>query len=167
MQVSDRQRLLYLYMREGWRRFSHRLALGRNTAFRFAGATPDRLIVAPTDLRAVDPFVAQEILDGRFPLAGRVLHTEGESPFELDLPSREFGVRLHSFGWLRHMRSINEEEAFTRIRQLINEWIASHGRAIGGLTWEADIIAQRLIAWLSHSPIMCCAMRSILFTGAS
>ncbi len=154
MQFSDRQRLLYLYLREGWRRFSHRLALGRNSALRFAGSTPDRLIVAPTDLRAIDPFVAQEIIDGRFPLAGRVLDTEGESPFELDLPSREFGVRLHSFGWLRHMRSVKDDEAFTRIRQLVNEWIGSHGRVIGGLSWEADIIAQRLIAWMSHSPIV-------------
>lgn len=73
------------------------------TALRLAGSTPARLIVAPTDLRAIDPFVAEEILAGRFPLAGRVLDTEGESPFEIDLPSHEFAVRLHSFGWLRHM----------------------------------------------------------------
>ena len=86
MRFSDRQRLLYLYLREGWRRFSRRMARGRNRAGRFAGRTPERLIVAPTDLRAVDPFVAREILQGRVPLAGRVLDTEGESPFELDLP---------------------------------------------------------------------------------
>jgi uncharacterized heparinase superfamily protein len=154
MQISDRQRLLYLYMREGWRRFSRRLALGRNSALRFAGTTPDRLIVAPTDLRAVDPFVAQEILQGRFPLAGRVLETEGESPFEMDLPSQEFGVRLHSFGWVRHMRSVKDEEAFGQLRHIVNDWIVTHGRYIGGIAWEADIISQRLIAWLSHSPII-------------
>ncbi|MBB5536859.1 heparinase II/III family protein [Rhizobium giardinii] len=154
MRISDRQRLPYLYLREGWRRFSRRLALGRNTAFRFTGSTPDRLIVAPTDLRAVDPFVAEEILQGRFPLAGRVLDTEGESPFEIDLPSREFAVRLHSFGWVRHMRAVKEEEAFVRLRHVVNDWIATQGRFIDGIAWEPEIIAQRLIAWLSHSPII-------------
>ncbi len=154
MRISDRQRLLYLYLREGWRRFSRRLALGRNSALRFAGTSPDRLIVAPTDLRAVDPFVAQEILQGRFPLAGRVLETGGESPFEIDLPSREFGVRLHSFGWVRHMRSVKEEETFGQLRSIVNDWISTHGRYINGIAWEADILAQRIISWLSHSPII-------------
>ena len=78
MLFSRKRRLLYLYLREGWRRFARRLSLGRMTALRFAGSTPDRLIVAPTDLRAVDPFAAEEILAGRYPLAGRVLDNQGE-----------------------------------------------------------------------------------------
>ncbi|WP_275786693.1 heparinase II/III family protein [Pararhizobium gei] len=154
MRISDRQRLFHLYLHESWRRFSRRLALGRNSAFRFTGKAPDRLIVAPTDLRAVDPFVAEEIMQGRFPLAGRVLDTEGESPFEMDLPSQEFAVRLHGFGWVRHMRSIKEEDALRHLRHLVGGWIETHGRRIGGIAWDADIIAQRLIAWLSHSPII-------------
>lgn len=154
MRFSDRQRLLYLYLREGWRRFSRRLALGRNSAFRFSGMTPDRLIVAPTDLRAIDPFVATEIIQGRFPLAGRVLETEGDSPFELDLPSREFAIRLHSFSWVRHMRALEDEKGYARLRQLMNDWIAIHGRHIGGLPWDPDVIAQRVMAWLSHSPVI-------------
>ena len=81
MQLSDRQRLSYLYLREGWRRFSRRLALGRISAMRFSGGTPDRLVVAPTDLHPADPFAGEEIAAGRFPLAGRVLATNGESPF--------------------------------------------------------------------------------------
>ncbi|THK38747.1 heparinase [Ensifer sp. MPMI2T] len=154
MVFSGKQRLLYLYLREGWRRFSRRIALGRLTAMRFAGSTPDRLIVAPTDLRAVDPFVAEVILEGRFPLAGRVLDTEGESPFEIDLPSHEFAVRLHSFGWLRHLRAIRDDAGYVRLRQIVDDWIGSHGRNIGGISWEADVIAQRIIAWLSHSPVV-------------
>ena len=111
---SSRRRLSYLYVREGWRRVSRRLSIGRVSTLRFTGSTPNRLIVAPTDLRAVDPFVAEEILAGRFPLAGRVLDTEGDSPFEIDLPSREFAARLHSFGWLRHLRAIREDAGYVR-----------------------------------------------------
>ncbi|HXV31447.1 MAG TPA: heparinase, partial [Sinorhizobium sp.] len=109
MLFSSKRRLLYLYLREGWRRFSRRLSLGRMSALRFAGSTPDRLIVAPTDLRAIDAFAAEEILQGRYPLAGRVLDTEGESPFEIDLPSHAFAAKLHSFGWLRHLRAVRDE----------------------------------------------------------
>lgn len=124
------------------------------TALRFAGSTPARLIVAPTDLRAIDPFAAEEILAGRFPLAGRVLDTEGESPFEIDLPSHEFAARLHSFGWLRHMRAIQDEAGSIRLRQIMDDWMGSHGRSIGEISWEADVVAQRVIAWLSHSPVV-------------
>jgi uncharacterized heparinase superfamily protein len=154
MLFSSKQRLLYLYLREGWRRFSRRLSLARLSVLRFAGSTPDRLIVAPTDLRAIDPFVAEEILQGRYPLGGRVLDTEGESPFEIDLPSRAFAMKLHSFGWLRHLRAVRDEAGFGRLRQIIDDWIATHGRNIGGISWEAEVVAQRTIAWLSHSPVV-------------
>lgn len=154
MLYSSRRRLLYLYLREGWRRLSRRLALGRLSALRFVGWTPDRLIVAPTDLRAVDGFVAEEILQGRYPLGGRALDTEGDSPFEIDLPSRAFATKLHSFGWLRHLRAVRDEAGFAKLRQIIDDWIATHGRNIGGISWEADVVAQRTIAWLSHSPVV-------------
>jgi uncharacterized heparinase superfamily protein len=154
MQLSDRQRLLYLYMREGWRRFSRRLALGRISAMRFSGSTPDRLIVAPTDLHPADSFAGEEIVAGRFPLAGRILECEGESPFALELPSEEFAVRLHSFGWLRHMRMVDPEKAAQTARFIVNDWLQSHGRVIGGLAWRPDVTAQRIIAWLSHSPVV-------------
>jgi uncharacterized heparinase superfamily protein len=154
MQLSDRQRLLYLYLREGWRRFSRRLALGRISAMRFSGGTPDRLIVAPTDLHPADSFAGEEIVTGRFPLAGRVLDCEGESPFALELPSEEFAVRLHSFGWLRHMRLVDPEKAAGTARFIVDDWLQSHGRVIGGLAWRPDVTAQRIIAWLSHSPVV-------------
>lgn len=154
MHFSDRQRLLYLYLREGWRRFSRRLAVGRISAARFMGSTPDRLIVAPTDLRAIDRFVAEEILNDRFPLAGRVLETGGLSPFALDLPSEEFAYRLHGFGWLRHIRAEPGDAAFAKARAHVDEWIADHGRIIGGIAWDPDVLSNRVIAWLSHSPVV-------------
>ncbi|WLS03758.1 heparinase II/III family protein [Shinella oryzae] len=154
MQLSDRQRLLYLYLREGWRRFSRRLALGKISAVRFSGGAPDRLIVAPTDLHPADSFAGEEITAGRFPLAGRVLDCEGESPFALELPSEEFAVRLHSFGWLRHLRLVDPDKAAHTARFIVDDWLQSHGRVIGGLAWRPDVAAQRIIAWLSHSPVV-------------
>jgi uncharacterized heparinase superfamily protein len=154
MQMSDNRRLVYLYAREAWWRLSRRWVLGRTSFLRFSGTTPDRLIVAPTDLRAIDPFVIQEIVAGRFPLAGRILETDGQSPFEIDLPSRAFAVKLHAFGWVRHARALTEDRDLARVRQLVSRWMATHGRDMTGIAWEPEIAAQRLMAWLSHSPVV-------------
>ena len=153
MQLTDRRRRFYLYAREAWRRVSRRLVVGRISAMRFSGNGPDRLIVAPTDLRAVDPFVAEEILEGRFVLAGRVLETHGRSPFSLELPSRIFAERLHSFSWLRHIRASRNDVACANARNIVDGWIEMHGRRIFGIAWDPDVIAQRIIAWLSHSTV--------------
>ncbi len=115
---------------------------------------PDRLIVAPTDLRALDPFVAEEILEGRFPLAGRILETYGQSPFSVELPSRAAAERLHSFAWLRHIRTNKTEAACASARQVVADWIALYGRSPKGIAWEAHVAAERVIAWLSHSTVV-------------
>ncbi len=150
----DRRHIFSLYLRESWRRICRWLAL---TRFRLTRATvkiPERLIVAPTDLRVIDPFVAEEILQGRFPLAGRVLVTEGESPFAADAPSPAFLRRLHSFGWLRHIRADKSDEACLKARRLVDQWIQAHGKRFEQPSWDVDLAAQRLIAWLSHSPVV-------------
>jgi uncharacterized heparinase superfamily protein len=126
----------------------------RATALPSLRRVPDRLVVAPTDLRAADPFIADEIAEGRFPLAGRLLVTEGRSPFGIELPSREFAARLHSFSWLRHIRASKNDAHTVVARRLTDEWLASHGKRLSGLAWDPDTTAQRIVAWLSHSTIL-------------
>ncbi|MBO3758250.1 heparinase II/III family protein [Ciceribacter sp. L1K22] len=113
-----------------------------------------KLLVAPTDLRAIDPFVAEEIMLGRFPLAGRILEVGEDSPFAHDMPSELFSVRLQSFSWLRHIRSSKDDECRGRTRFILDDWIDRYGSWATGGAWEPDVAAQRLIAWLSHSPIV-------------
>ncbi|MFC3161724.1 heparinase II/III family protein [Ciceribacter thiooxidans] len=154
MRFTERQRLVYLYLREAWRRISRQIAIGHISALRFAGSGSGRLIVAPTDLRIVDPFVAEEILVRRFPLAGKILDAGDRSPFEFEPPSQLFAVRLHSFAWLRHVRADKSPGACANARAIVDDWIRSHGTRIGGLSWDADVISQRVISWLSHSPVV-------------
>lgn len=142
------------YSSEAWRRLRRRLALLRMRLFRLSHRTPQRLIVAPTDLRPIDAFVAEEILEGRFPLAGRELDTNGVSPFFQELPSRAFAARLHSFSWLRHLRAVKTADASAAARTVVNQWLSTHGRIIDGIAWEPDVVATRLIALLSHSPVL-------------
>lgn len=154
MRLTQRQRLVYLYLAETCRRVLCRLAPPRALAVGLPGAVPPRLIVAPTDLRAIDPFVAEEIYQGRFPLAGRVLDAGSQSPFLLELPSHHFAVRLHAFSWLRHIRSDKSSTACANARALVDDWIELHGSRIDGIAWDVDVIAQRIIAWLSHSTVV-------------
>jgi len=151
---SDSRRSAYFYATESWQRFARRMALGRISAVRFAGAVPDRLIVAPIDLRMADPHIAAEIYSGRFALGGRLLDTQGTSPFQLEPPSLSFARSLHGFGWLRHMRAADHDLAFANARSLVDDWIGVHGRTLSGLSHEPDVVATRLIAWLSHSPVV-------------
>ena len=133
---------------------SLRLAAWQTVALPSLRRVPDRLIVAPTDLRAADPFVAEEISAGRFPLAGRILVADDRSPFTLELPSREFASRLHSFSWLRHVRASHSDEHSAVARRLTDEWLTYHGKRVVGVAWEPDNAAQRIIAWLSHSTVL-------------
>lgn len=121
---------------------------------KLADRAPSGLVAAPTDLRAVDPYIAQELVHGRIALAGRILECGRGSPFSLEMPSAAFEERLHAFSWLRHVRASKSDEACTRARILVSDWIALYGRKIGGTAWAPETTAQRLIAWLSHSPII-------------
>jgi uncharacterized heparinase superfamily protein len=141
-------------MREAWRRMTRRAALARLRLTRHAMRVPERLIVAPTDLRSIDSFFAEELMNGRIPLAGRVLALEGRSAFAVELPSKAFAVRLHGFRWLRHLRAEKSDHGAAAARAILNDWIAAHGRRLLGIAWDPDIAAQRLIAWLSHSPVV-------------
>ncbi|MGK6315112.1 heparinase II/III family protein [Neorhizobium sp. DT-125] len=154
MRLADRRRLFSFGIREIWRRLYRRSAGLRLAVTSSALQVPERLIVAPTDLRALDPFVAEEILEGRFPLAGRILETYGESPFSVELPSRAFAERLHSFAWLRHIRTNKTEAACAHARQVVADWISLHGRRPKGIAWEPNIAAERVVAWLSHSTVV-------------
>jgi uncharacterized heparinase superfamily protein len=116
--------------------------------------TPDALIAAPTDLRSVDPYIGEEIARGRFCLGGKVLETRGKSPFAFDPPNAVFADRLHAFGWLRHVRATQSAKIYDVARRLVLDWIGRFGRKISSPVWTADLASQRLLAWLSHSPIL-------------
>lgn len=154
MKSASQQKMTGLYMRKAMRRFSEMVG---GSYFRFAQVfrgVPDKLIVAPTDLRAADSFAADEILNGRFTLAGRTLETGGASPFGLDMPSADFEARLHTFGWLRDIRASKSEKHFAKAKAITGDWIAAYRHPSNSVAWRPEIVAQRLIAWLSHSPVI-------------
>jgi uncharacterized heparinase superfamily protein len=143
-----------LVMRALWRRTRRRLRAGPTWRWRYAGRTPDRVLIAPPDLRLADPQIAQDIYYGRFPLGGQVVETNGRSPFAVTVASPEWAEALQGFRWLRHLRAAGTDLAAANARALVGEWIALHGRRISGPAWHPPVAARRIIAWLQHSTII-------------
>ena len=101
---ADSPPLWGLAARALWRRARRRLRAGPIYRWRFTGRTPERVLIAPPDLRLADKQIAGEIYHGRFPLAGHMVDTGGESPFQLEFADIAWLDALHGFRWLRHMR---------------------------------------------------------------
>lgn len=137
-----------------WRRLRGRLRVGPVYRWRFTGRTPERVLIAPPDLRLADPQIALEIYHGRFPFAGRLVDTDGVSPFTLDVYDSAWLSSLHGFRWLRHMRAADTELAAANARALVRDWISLHGKRIDGVAWDPAITARRIIAWLQHSAVV-------------
>lgn len=137
-----------------YRRARRRLRAGPAYRWRYAGRTPERILVAPPDLRLADPQTAADIYHGRFPFAGHVVEASGQSPFQLEVNNPAWLENLNSFRWLRHMREAGTDLAAANARALVAEWIAAHGSRISGLAWDPAVTSRRVIAWLQHSAIV-------------
>lgn len=154
MAAGHSPRVWGLVAREAWRRIRRRLRAGPVHRWRFSGRTPERVLIAPPDLRLADPQIAIEIYHGRFPLGGRMVETGGESPFAVAQASLAWRRSLHGFRWLRHMREAATDLASANARALVAEWIETHGARLRGVAWEPAVTARRIIAWLQHSTIV-------------
>ncbi|MBV8489722.1 MAG: heparinase II/III family protein [Candidatus Eremiobacteraeota bacterium] len=151
--IADRGKLSWLLLRRGLNRVT-----GRSRAHPFL-RLPDlfagrsRLLIAPQDLRTADPTRASEIYAGRFAFAGKVVVCDGRSPFEMIPPSVEWADALLGFGWLRHLRAADKAITRANARALVDEWIALQG-SWNDRAWQPEILARRVVAWLSHAPLI-------------
>ena len=147
-------RLWALVARQFWLKTGRRLRAGPVFRWRYSGRTPERVLIAPPDLRLADPQIALEIYYGRYPLAGHMVETGGQSPFQVEVASRGWQKSLHGFRWLRHMRAAGTDLAAANARALVGDWIALHGNRISGPAWEPGTTAKRIVAWLQHSSVV-------------
>ncbi|MEX2129392.1 MAG: heparinase II/III family protein [Xanthobacteraceae bacterium] len=151
--LAERMRLARFVAGHGWRKFVLKLTANPRYRWRIGMSVPERLLIAPQDLRTGDPTLASEFYAGRFVFAGKVVATDGRSPFEMPPPSREWDEQLLGFGWLRHLRSAGTSIAQVNARALVGDWIALQG---GGhpVAWEPEIVARRIISWLTQAPLI-------------
>lgn len=113
----------------------------------------ERVVIAPQDLRTADPTEASDIYAGYFSLAGQSVDCRGRSPFEVIPPSEAWALALASFTWLRHLGAADSALARANARALVDDFlIARLDRR--GLAVRPEIVARRLLAFLSQSPLV-------------
>ncbi len=115
---------------------------------------PERLLIAPQDIRTGDPTIAADIYAGYFVFGGKIVNAHGRSPFSLDPPSPEWARNLYGFSWLRHLRAGDSALARANARALVKEFIALLGKPSAHTAWETGVVARRTLSWLSQSPML-------------
>ena len=149
-QISDHARLAVLAVNKAGRS-ALKLALKAPFSRWMAGVpTAYHLLILPQDLRTGDPSFAVELYDGYFGLAGATVPVGSETPFKLPPPSIPWQRELYGFAWLRHLHAAEDQIAREKARKLTLDWIAASRRA-PALAHEADTVAKRVIALLSHA----------------
>jgi uncharacterized heparinase superfamily protein len=151
--VAERTRLSVFLARGMARKL-----LGRLTGFSLARlpslpGSPDRLLIAPQDLRTADSTRASEIYAGRFSFGGKVVVCDARSPFEVKPPSEDWSVALHGFSWLRHLRAADSGITRANARALVDEWISMHGSGDAAAK-RPEVTARRIISWSSQAPLV-------------
>jgi len=120
----------------------------------FAPFVPQHLTIAPQDLRLPDVALGEQFYKGRYLLAGKLIETEGRSPFQLETDQIAWARALHGFTWLRHFSAGNDPLATNHVIALMREWTESSGGQMKDVAWEVDVTATRLISWLKNSVLM-------------
>lgn len=124
----------------------------------------NHLLLVPRDLRTADPSFSIEYDMGQFGLAGATVLLEDRSPFFVEAPNKAWARELHGFGWLRHLRAARSERAQEQALDLFEQWLKNFRRQ-KGVAFEVDVVARRLISWLSHSNFLLQTADEPLYMG--
>lgn len=115
---------------------------------------PQRLIIAPQDIRTVDPTVASEIYAGYFSFDGKTVNAQGRSPFALTPPSDAWRRSLAGFSWLRHLRAADKALARANAQALVSDFMSIRKIDNSDPAFEPAVVARRTLSWLAHSPLL-------------
>jgi uncharacterized heparinase superfamily protein len=133
-----------------------RLMLSGLAAVSYPGSQAEQLLLAPQELRTADPSFATEIYNGHFGLAGKLADLGAKSPFEIEPPSLNWARELYGFSWLRHLRAADSELSREQAKALVHDFNRMR-RQLPPLAWQPEIVARRVISWLSNSVLVLAA----------
>jgi len=94
--------------------------------------------------------VANALFQGRYEFAGHRVEAGHQPPWRLRPEDAAWSAELHGFRWLDHFASAGGEAAQAHARRLVRSWIDLCAR-IEQPFWRADIVAERLVAWVTHA----------------
>lgn len=121
-------------------------------SFSLSSHGKQELFFVPTDSWPGSLTEGQRLLEGKFVLGSETaLEQYLWSPSHL---SQSALADLHSFEWLRNLRSLGDNASRRIARQLILSWI-NHNQNWRSLAWRPDIIGHRLSTWLGLYDFFC------------
>ncbi|MCI0598486.1 MAG: heparinase II/III family protein [Beijerinckiaceae bacterium] len=151
---EDRLRVVGLVAaRAGWGLWRG-LGAPVHAAIGLARRPPERLLIAPQDIRTSDPTLAADIYAGYFAFGGKIVNSHGRSPFELEGVSHSWARALAGFSWLRHLRAADTALARATARVLVDDFMSLAGKPSHAPAWEPEVAARRLLAFMSQSPVI-------------
>jgi uncharacterized heparinase superfamily protein len=112
-----------------------------------AGAAPKGLAVALPLRWPGDATRGTLLLAGEFTLAGETVRQPAPRGNPSG-PGEEWLAEFHGFGWLADLAATGNIAARDVGRQAIGEWLKAD-RVWRPLVWRADIVAARLVAWIT------------------
>ena len=162
--MHDRLRILSLLAGRAGRAVGRTVALPGRAMAGLRAKAPERLLIAPQDIRTSDPTIAADIGAGYFAFGGKIVNARGRSPFggepegshgkDMGGDTQIWARQLAGFGWLRHLRAADGPGARQRGRILVDEFLEAFGRPSQVVAWEPRVVARRMLAWLSQSPVI-------------
>lgn len=151
MSVKENLSLTSQAVSEKLRRISKRLSTVSYVGLYNIGSTPERLLLAPKDLRIADPITARDILAGRYFLADTMIECESSNPFLATNTTKSWLRELHNFSWFRHLAAQSDPPTKTQAKNLLQNWVSRFSKPDTTIVWENETTALRLITWFCHS----------------
>lgn len=120
--------------------------------FSLSGQGKHELFFIPTDSWPGSQMEGQRLLEGKF-ILGSETALESYLWFPKHLSDSALSD-LHSFEWLRHLRSIGDNASRRATRQFILSWI-NHNQNWRSLPWKPDILGHRISTWIGLYDFFC------------
>jgi uncharacterized heparinase superfamily protein len=94
-----------------------------------------------------DPLQGAAFLAGKFRFKDETVEA-AHPPWQAQA-REEWRAELHRFQWLADLASVGTEAAAKAARDWTADWLASFD-IFDGLAWRADVLGDRLFAWIEH-----------------
>lgn len=117
-----------------------------------SGKAPQAFVAVPPDPWPGDGLRGNAMLAGEFQAAGRKRAIDGDPWSQGDAPA-DWLAELHGFAWLRDVKEVGGEEPARFAAAMVDGWMAANQR-VAGIPWRADVLASRLISWISGSAMI-------------